>query len=156
MGWPSPSRARDELLKSVPDKYLSGLSGEERERRKREIERRSGSSRRKYSPLPSDEGAKTKPSKYTRTSIARAIREEMQSSSKKEFVRAASKVSGVSVRILREVHERGAAAWGTGHRVGASQIAWSRARVYSFLTGGKTQKTADADLWREVIEERKK
>ena len=146
------SLARERLLKSVPEKYLRGLRGEEREQRKREIERRSRSKKRSYAPLTGDEGAKTKPSKYTKTSIARAIRDEMKSSSKSEFLRAASKISGVKRSILREVHERGSAAWGTGHRVGASQIAWARARVYSFLTGGKTQKTADADLWRRHTE----
>ena len=28
-----------------------------------------------------------------------------------------------------------------------SKEAWSFARIYSFVMGGKTQKTADKDLW---------
>ncbi|MEK9696738.1 MAG: DUF5824 family protein, partial [Candidatus Poseidoniales archaeon] len=49
--------------------------------------------------------------------------------------------------ILKQVYNRGMAAWKTGHRPGASQQQWAYARVNSFLTGGKTRTTADADLW---------
>ena len=151
-------KARRDLLKSaksakspkVPEKYLSGLSGVKRERRKRELERRAqDASQRRYEPLPSDKGAKTKPSKYSRTKLAKETREEMKGNSTKEFLSTVSKLTGIKRSILKKVHERGAAAWATGHRVGASQVAWSRARVYSFATGGKTQKTADKDLWKQ-------
>jgi len=132
----------------VPAKYLSGLKGKEREARKKELERRAktGGS---YKELPGDKDAKTKPSKYSRTTLAKKVREEMQGNSKKDFINAVHKLTGISKRILNEVHERGAKAWSTGHRPGASQVAWSRARVYSFATGGKTQKTTDSDLWKE-------
>jgi len=130
----------------VPEKYLSGLSGQGREKRKKELQRRmkEGGS---FEPLPSDKGAKTKPSKYSRTKLAADTRKEMKGNTKKEFLDVVSKLTGIKRSILNQVHERGAAAWATGHRVGASQVAWSRARVYSFATGGKTQKTADKDLW---------
>ena len=134
---------------SIPKKYVSGLSGEKAAERKEEIRRRAGDPKPDYKPLPGDE-AKTKPSKYTRTSLAEEVREEVDGPGDDEFVRAAAKVSGVPARIIREVMRRGAEAWETGHRPGASQAAWSRARVYSFLTGGKTRKTADADLAREI------
>lgn len=132
----------------IPAKYLSGLKGKEREDRKRELERRarSGGS---LKDLPGDEDAKTKPSKYSKTTLAKRVREEMEGNSKKDFINAVHKLTGISKKILNEVHERGAKAWTTGHRPGASQIAWSRARVYSFATGGKTQNTTDADLWKE-------
>jgi hypothetical protein len=55
--------------------------------------------------------------------------------------------SGISLGILRQVYNRGMAAWKTGHRPGATQQQWAFARVNSFLTGGKTRTTADADLW---------
>jgi len=45
------------------------------------------------------------------------------------------------------------AAWKTGHRPGATPHQWAFARVNSFLTGGKTQKTTDADLWAKVKKE---
>lgn len=132
----------------VPVKYLEGLTGAEREERKQELIRRmrSGGS---FEPLPSDKSAKTKPSKYSRTKLAAETRKRMKGNTKKEFLDVVSKLTGIKRSILDEVHERGAAAWATGHRVGASQIAWSRARVYSFATGGKTQKTADRDLWKK-------
>lgn len=55
--------------------------------------------------------------------------------------------SGIPVGILRQVYNRGMAAWKTGHRPGATQQQWAFARVNSFITGGKTRTTADADLW---------
>jgi hypothetical protein len=138
----------------VPAKYLEGLTGEERQKRKREIQRRMKDKDRgpKYGEIPGDD-KKTRPSKYSRTSFANKVREEVKKPGKDEFLRAAAKVSGIPKRILAEVHERGAEAWATsGRRPGASQAAWSRARVYSFCTGGKTRRTADADLWRKYKE----
>jgi hypothetical protein len=152
------AQARADLLKSaesanppkIPAKYLSGLEGEERAQRKRELERRArDASQRTYEPLESDKDAKTRPSKYSRTKLAKDTRDEMKGNSAKEFISTVARLTGIKRSIIKKVHERGAAAWATGHRPGASQVAWSRARVYSFATGGKTQKTADADLWRQ-------
>jgi len=64
--------------------------------------------------------------------------------------------SGFSLPILRKVYKRGMAAWKVGHRAGASQSAWAKARLYSFLTGGKTSKTADASLYLKAKEALKK
>lgn len=58
-----------------------------------------------------------------------------------------AKKSGISVGILRQVYNRGMAAWKTGHRPGTTPQQWAMARVNSFLTGGKTRRTADKDLW---------
>jgi hypothetical protein len=55
--------------------------------------------------------------------------------------------SGISYGILKKVFDRGMAAWKTGHRPGATPHQWAYARVNSFITGGKTRTTADADLW---------
>lgn len=141
-----------DLLKArkVPAKYLEGLRGTERAERKKEIQRRMKSGN-KYEPLPSDKDAETKPSKYSKTTLAKKVRERMKGNSKKEFLDAVAALTGIKRSILNEVHERGAAAWGSAHRVGADQVAWSRARVYSFATGGKTQKTADKDLWTQHL-----
>jgi hypothetical protein len=62
-------------------------------------------------------------------------------------IRKKAEESGVSYSILSDVYKRGVAAWRTGHRPGTTPQQWGLARVNSFLTGGKTQKTADADLW---------
>lgn len=97
-----------------------------------------------------DKDAKTRKSKYTvqaeKSGLKKRIQERMRSNTKRSYLSAVSKETGVPYSILKSVHERGAAAWATGHRPGATQEAWARARVMSFVQGGKTTKTADKDL----------
>lgn len=139
----------ESLEKAIPEKYLQGLKGKERKQREKEIEARKESDKVDYSPLAGDEDAETKPSKYTKTQIASKIRAEIKEQGKDEFIRASAKVSGVSKKILEQVYDRGLKAWATsGHRVGATAQQWAKARVYSFLSGGKTTKTADKDLFK--------
>ena len=64
--------------------------------------------------------------------------------------------TGVSYTILKKAYDRGMEAWRSGHRPGIGQHQWAFARVNSFLTGGKTQKTADKDLWAKVPEGKKR
>lgn len=64
-----------------------------------------------------------------------------------EALKKKSANSGISVSILRQVYKRGVAAWRTGHRPGTTPQQWGMARVNSFITGGKTRRTADKDLW---------
>ena len=146
--------ARAELLKvvdSIPFKYLEGLTPSEQVERAREIAQRSKHGA-KFTALPHDASVETKRSAYSKSEISELIRERMKTNTKESFIRAAAHVSGVPASIIRDVHVRVAAAWGVGHRPGASQVSWARARVYSFLSGGKTQKSADADLWRKYRE----
>ncbi len=58
-----------------------------------------------------------------------------------------SEKSGIPYSILKQVYNRGMAAWRTGHRPGTTPQQWAFARVNSFITGGKTRTTADKDLW---------
>jgi len=75
-----------------------------------------------------------------------------------------AKTTGIKKSILQEVYNRGTGASknniasvrvaSTGkkdpkapRRVKMTKEQWSYARVYSFVMGGKTQKTADKDLW---------
>lgn len=62
------------------------------------------------------------------------------------ILREKAKKSKIPKPILEQVYRRGAAAWATGHRPGATREAWALGRVNSFITKGKTYKTADADL----------
>ena len=64
--------------------------------------------------------------------------------------------SGVPYSILKDVYDRGKAAWRTGHRPGTTPEQWGHARVNSFLTGGKTRRTADKDLWKKAQAAKKK
>jgi hypothetical protein len=62
-----------------------------------------------------------------------------------------SEKSGIPLGILRQVYNRGMAAWKTGHRPGATQQQWGFARVNSFITKGKgTWGKADSDLAAKV------
>lgn len=61
-----------------------------------------------------------------------------------------AKASGIPYGILKKVYDRGMAAWKGGHRPGATSHQWAFARVNSFIVGGKTRKTADADLWKKA------
>jgi len=71
-----------------------------------------------------------------------------------------SRKTGVSVSILNQVMKRGRGAHssnpgsvrntkgvkgGPGAKMSATQ--WGHARIYSFVMGGTTQRTADKDLW---------
>lgn len=136
-------------------KKRTKLTDKEKKEREKEKERRAKLDKPVYKPLPGDDKVKTKPSKYTKTELAEKVREEMKKPGKDEFIRAASKVSGVSKKIIEEVYDRGLAAWSGSHRPGATAQQWAKARVYSFLTGGKTQSTADKDLWDKHKESKK-
>ena len=57
-----------------------------------------------------------------------------------------AKKSGVSTSKIRQIYNRGLAAYRTsGHRKGVSPQAWAMARVNSALTGGKAAKV-DKDI----------
>ena len=69
----------------------------------------------------------------------------------KEDVKAAIKKkadkSGMPAGILRQVYNRGVAAWRTGHRPGTTPSQWGHARVNSFVTKSSgTWGKADKDL----------
>jgi len=124
-----------------PLKYHRGLSTRKNRERKRDATRRtrmSWKSPRAYTPWKTDKGVRTKTSSYTsrfrkRCPTAKTLPE-------------VSRCTKVPTKTLRKVYNRGMAAWRTGHRPGASQHAWGMARVHSFVLKGKTYRTADADL----------
>ena len=65
-----------------------------------------------------------------------------------------SKESGISYSILKQVYDRGMAAWKTGHRPGTTSQQWAFARVNSFITKGSgTWGKADKDLASKVKKE---
>ena len=77
-------------------------------------------------------------------------KEEVELQEKIEGLENKSEKSGVPYGILKKVYDRGMAAWKGGHRPGTTPQQWAFARVNSFLTGGKTRTTADADLWKKA------
>ncbi len=77
------------------------------------------------------------------------------------------RLTGIKKKILQEVYNRGVGAWKNNiesvrlksgkkdysvkdRSKKMSKERWAIARVYSFVMGGKTQKTADKDLWDKV------
>ena len=68
--------------------------------------------------------------------------------------------TGVSKRILDQVFDRGVGAFKTNRSAVRPQVKspeqWAYARIYSFVMGGKTQKTADKDLWTQHLENKKR
>jgi len=129
-----------------PARYYKGLSKAQKKKRRKEIEERKrleASDPRAYRPFQTNQGAKTRPSKYNEDFAARY-------KNPVSVLKKKAKQSKIPLDILEEVWARGMAAWRTGHRVGASQHAWGMARVNSFATGGKTYFTADQDLARDL------
>lgn len=128
-----------------PEKYYRGLTRKQNLQRKRSATRRTKMSftdPKAYVPFKSDKGVKTRRSSYTE----RFHKKYPGVKSIPEIAKA----TGISKSILQEVYNRGMAAWRTGHRPGASQAAWSYARLHSFILKGKTYRTADADLARQT------
>lgn len=125
--------------------YYAGLSPSLKKQREKEIKTfgsMTWKDPRAYVGFKTNKGIQTRESKYTTTwkrmfPNAKSLEEK-------------SKVSGVPLRYIKEVYNRGMAAWRTGHRPGATQQQWGYARVHSFLLGGKTYHTTDADIVRKI------
>ena len=141
-----------------PSDYFEGLDEETARLREKEMERRKKRQEETgevdYSPLPGDEVEKKS---KARLAGEEKIREEIKKPGKDEYIRAASKVSGVSKKIIEEVYDKGLAAWATsGHRPGATAQAWARARVAAFLFDSKSgARKADQHLWDKHLEDKK-
>lgn len=139
------------------DKYHSGLSDETRSKRIAHFKSKS------TEPAPGDKNAKTKKSKHT-SNYEKKFKKESNMSFKSfesflvenKAVRKKAKETGISYSILKQVYDRGVAAWKTGHRPGTTPQQWGLARVNSFATGGKTRRTADKDLWKKHSASKKK
>ncbi len=154
-------------IRKVPSKYTAGLKKSTAAKRATEIRKRAKGDvkgKDKYKPLPGDKKAKTKPSKYTvrAGNVRKAILEKattLKGSQDERFVSAVASVTGVPKSIVRKVYDKGLAAWAIGHRPGTTAAQWARARVYSFITGGKTSRTADQQLYiqaKKATEDKKK
>ena len=118
----------------APLKYFRGLGT------LKEVETRYKKMLRKnYKFFETDKGQKTKTSSYTQK-FRKKYGPEVKS------LPEIAKATGIPLKTLKTVYNRGLAAWRTGHRPGASPQAWGYARVHSFATKGKTYYTADKDL----------
>jgi hypothetical protein len=95
-----------------------------------------------YKPFKTDKGMKTKRSKYTTAFTLKYPNAK--------DLRSKARVTGIPYKIIKEVYNKGLAAWKTGHRPGATAQQWGYARVHSFIMKGCTYYTADKYLIKEA------
>ena len=113
-----------------------------------------------YKPAPGDKTAKTKPSKHTKKFKAMygemadhlTFEDFMVDEGKADAaLKKKADKSGMPLGILKQVFNRGVAAWRTGHRPGTNPTQWGLARVNSFVTKSSgTWGKADKDLAAKV------
>ena len=153
---------------SAPE-YFKGLSKKEKEERERVIAKRSkmdDDDPDAYKGFRTDKGEKTKVSTHTKKfkqmygeSAWDTLKEVWQmskslnelSASTEKSLKTKAEKAGMPYGILKQVFNRGMAAWKTGHRPGAAQQQWAHARVNSFTTKSPgTWGKADKDLAKKV------
>ena len=128
-----------------PTRYYRGLTRKNKTLRQKEFAKFGSldwKDPKAYVGFKTDRGVKTRKSSYTqqwRSRFPDALSLEDK-----------ARATGVPVRFLQQVYNRGLAAWRGGHRPGATQQQWGYARVHSFLLKGKTFWTTDADIVREA------
>lgn len=127
----------------LPKRYFTGLTTIEKKQRIRRMKeglKTKSNNPKSYRAFKTDRGKKTRSSKYT-------VAFYKKYPGAKSLAQKA-KATGVPLKTIKRVYNRGMAAWRTGHRPGATQQQWGYARVHSFLTKGKTYYTSDSDLSR--------
>ena len=143
--------ARDKKT-DQPKKYVSGLSGKDKEAHDRHLKKqnkKSDDDKSAYKQSPADKKAKTIPSKHT-NKFKQMYGEDYLNEKIKGLENKAKK-SGMPYSILKKVYDRGMAAWKGGHRPGTTPQQWAFARVNSFTTKSSgTWGKADSDLAKQV------
>jgi hypothetical protein len=162
--------------KKVPEKYLKGLKDKgkkgSKEAMKREIEKFSGKDKYKqdWDADYDDEGGRINTKQGAATNafkkrfgeiIQQKVVEYMDAISldedaSEEGLQNKAEKSEIPLGILRQVYNKGQAAWNTGHRPGVSQDQWAMGRVNSFITGVGGSRSADSKLWKQAQAAKKK
>lgn len=151
--------------KKVKGEYLTADTEKERELMKKEIDKHSKkdpSDPSSYGKWPADyKGGDTsgEPQDTKESPATKAYRKKYGDKKDESAVNEDSNIetalknktdeTGIPYKILKQVHDRGMAAWRTGHKPGAPQAAWAMGRVNSFITGEGKAREADQDLWDE-------
>ena len=130
------------------DAYHSGLSKSSKAKRQAQFKKQAAmddDEPNAYKPAAGDKTAKTRKSTHT-TKMQKMYPDVYEGKADKSLAKKA-KASGMPLGILRQVYNRGVAAWKTGHRPGTTPEQWGHARVNSFVTKSSgTWGKADKDL----------
>jgi hypothetical protein len=137
-----------------PKKYVAGLSDKEKKAHDRHLEKgskKSDSDKSAYKQSPADKVAKTKPSVHTKKYKQMFGEGDVELNEVIKGLKKKAEKSGMPYSILKQVYNRGMAAWKGGHRPGTTPQQWAFARVNSFITKSSgTWGKADADLAKKV------
>ena len=137
-----------------PKKYVSGLSDKDKKAHDRHLEKgskKSDSDKSAYKQSPADKKAKTKPSVHTKKYKQMFGEGDVELNEVIKGLKKKSEKSGMPYSILKQVYNRGMAAWKGGHRPGTTPQQWAFARVNSFITKSSgTWGKADKDLAAKV------
>jgi hypothetical protein len=137
-----------------PKKYVAGLSDKEKKAHDRHLEKgskKSDSDKSAYKQSPADKVAKTKPSVHTKKYKQMFGENDLTLDEAIKGLQKKAEKSGMPYSILKQVYNRGMAAWKGGHRPGTTPQQWAFARVNSFITKSSgTWGKADADLAKKV------
>ena len=137
-----------------PKKYVSGLSDKDKKAHDRHLEKgskKSDSDKSAYKQSPADKKAKTKPSVHTKKYKQMFGEGDVELNEVIKGLKKKAEKSGMPYSILKQVYNRGMAAWKGGHRPGTTPQQWAFARVNSFITKSSgTWGKADSDLAKKV------
>lgn len=84
------------------------------------------------------------------------INEAKMKSTVEKSLRKKSEKTGFPYSILKQVWNRGYAAWKVGHRPGTTPEQWAHGRVNSFIVGGRTTEVGDKALYQKAKKARAK
>jgi len=137
-----------------PKKYVAGLSDKDKKAHDRHLEKgskKSDSDKSAYKQSPADKKAKTKPSVHTKKYKQMFGEGDVELNEVIKGLKNKAEKSGMPYSILKQVYNRGMAAWKGGHRPGTTPQQWAFARVNSFITKSSgTWGKADKDLAKKV------
>ena len=137
-----------------PKKYVSGLSDKDKKAHDKHLEKgskKSDSDKSAYKQSPADKKAKTKPSVHTKKYKQMFGEGDVELNEVIKGLKKKAEKSGMPYSILKQVYNRGMAAWKGGHRPGTTPQQWAFARVNSFITKSSgTWGKADKDLAKKV------
>ena len=137
-----------------PKKYVAGLSDKKKKAHDRHLEKqgkKSDSDKSAYKQSPADKVAKTKPSGHTKKYKQMFGESDVELNEVIKGLKKKAEKSGMPYSILKQVYNRGMAAWKGGHRPGTTPQQWAFARVNSFITKSSgTWGKADSDLAKKV------